>query len=264
MIDRQALTKQYGQYIDTDGVFIKTMDQLYHADLYFEFQVTEFLTPDLSTIFEQIVRFQTDLKVVKWGVFSHPERVKLLFVPEFVEVPKMESYLTLLDIKYNQKFNQLEHKDALGALMALGIKRSKLGDIVVYDGGFQVVVEKGLSDYFLSSVDKIGRAGVSIQAISTTEAKEKVEKTKEVSGTVKSIRLDSIVALSFSISRSESQKLIETDMVKVNHIVTSRADFVPKVQDLISVRGYGRFTIQEILGVTKKDRIRIVLSLMAR
>lgn len=264
MIDRQVLIKQYGQFIDADGVFIKTMDQLYHSDLYFEFQVTDFLTPDLAYIFEQIIKSHTDLKVVRWGVFSHPERVKLVFLPEFVEVPLMETYLTLLDIKYNQKFNQLEHKDALGALMALGIKRSKLGDIVVYEGGFQVVVEKSLSDYFLSSVDKIGRAGVSIHMIPSTEAKEKVEKTREVSGTVKSIRLDSIVALCFSISRSDSQKLIESDMVKVNHVVTSRTDFVPKNQDMISVRGHGRFTIKEILGVTKKDRIRIVLSLMAR
>jgi len=264
MIDRQSLIKQYGQFIDGEGIFIKTMDQLHHADFYFEAQVTDFLTPDLIFIFEQMAKNHTDLKVIKWGIFNNAERMKLLFIPEYEDLPQMDLYLTLLDIKYNQKFNQLEHKDALGALMALGIKRSRLGDIVVYDGGFQVSVDSGLSDYFLQSVDKIGRAGVTVRKIQSAEAKEKNETSKEISGTVKSIRLDSIVALCFSISRSEAQKLIDSEMVKVNHVVTSRTDFVPKETDLISVRGYGRFTINAILGVTKKDRIRIILSVMTR
>lgn len=270
MIDRQALLKQYGALIDSEGVFIKALDLLYYAENHYEPQITDFLTPDLSFAIEQIAKNQTDLIILRWGVFPDPERVKLFIAPDFTLSNEREEQIlclnsvTLLDIQYNQKFNQLAHSDALGALMALGIKRSKLGDIVVYDGGFQVVVDSSLCDYFLQNVDKIGRAGVKVKKISFEDAKSNVQNKRAVSGTVKSVRLDSIIALCFSLSRSEAQKLVESELVKVNHGVVSRTDYVTKIGDLISVRGHGRLVVEEILGVTKKDRIRVVLSVVTR
>ena len=270
MIDRQALLKQYGALVDSEGVFIKALDLLYYADNHYEPQITDFMTPDLSYAIEQIARKQADLTILRWGVFTDPERVKLFIAPDYTLANDQEAQIlyqntmALLDIKYNQKFNQLAHSDALGALMALGIKRSKLGDIVVYDGGFQVVVDSSLSDYFLQNVDKIGRAGVKVKKIGFDEAKAKVQNKRAVSGTVKSVRLDSIVALCFSLSRNVSQKLVESELVKVNHSVVNRTDYITKIGDMISVRGHGRLVVEEILGVTKKDRIRVVLSVMTR
>ncbi len=264
MIDRQALLKQYGACVDTEGVFIKALDLLYFADTHYEAQVTDFLTPDLTLAIEQIVKVQTDLTTQRWGVFADPERVRLLIAPDYIQESDATAYIALLDIQYNQKFNQLAHHDALGALMALGIKRSKLGDIVVYDGGFQVVVDCSLSDYFLQNVDKIGRAGVKVKKIGFDDAKSAMQNKKTVTGTVKSVRLDSIIALGFSLSRSDAQKIIESERVKVNHSIMSRTDYVTKIDDLISVRGHGRLDIEDILGVTKKDRIRVSLSVVTR
>jgi len=264
MMDRQALLKQYSALIDSDGLFIKALDLLYYAQLHYEPQISDFLPPDLSFAIEQIAKNQTDLITKRLGIFVEPERVKLFLTPEYAQAINPEAYMALLDIQYNQKFNQLAHSDALGALMALGIKRCKLGDIVVYDGGFQVAVDDGLCDYFLQNVDKIGRAGVKVKKINFEEAKVNVQLKRAISGTVKSIRLDSIIALCFSLSRSDAQKLIESERVKVNHGVVSRTDHVNKVGDLISVRGYGRLIVEEILGVTKKDRIRVVLSVVTR
>lgn len=267
MIDRQALLKQYGALVDSEGVFIKALDLLYYAENHYEPQITDFLTPDLTFAIEQIAKNQTDLSTQRWGVFPNSERVKLYIAPDYALINDLEeeaNYLTLLDIQYNQKFNQLAHSDALGALMALGIKRSKLGDIVVYDGGFQVVIDSSLCDYFLQNVDKIGRAGVKVKKIGFEEAKAIVQNKRAVSGTVKSIRLDSIIALCFSLSRSEAQKLVESERVKVNHGIVNRTDYVTKIGDLISVRGHGRLVVEEILGVTKKDRIRVVLSVVTR
>jgi len=55
MIDRQALLKQYGALVDSEGIFIKALDLLYYADNHYESQITDFLTPDLSFEIEQIV-----------------------------------------------------------------------------------------------------------------------------------------------------------------------------------------------------------------
>ena len=264
MIDRKWVIHHYANFIDEDGLFIKTLDLLMRADSLFEIQITEFLSPDLIYVFDQICHQLTELTLIKWGVFSDFERAKLVFLPDYVEVPSLDESIALLEVSYNQKFNTLEHKDALGALMALGIKRNKIGDIVVFEGGFQVAVSSELSSYFENSVDKVGRAGVSIKRISCDQVRIKQNETKKINATVKSLRLDSVIATCYNLSRSQAQVLVQGEKVKVNHQVISKPEYSPKETDLISVRGYGRFHVDEVLGVTKKDRIRIVLSVITR
>lgn len=42
MIDRKDLLSKYAAHVDRDGLFIKTLDQLYQSDAYFETQVSDF------------------------------------------------------------------------------------------------------------------------------------------------------------------------------------------------------------------------------
>lgn len=263
-MDRKLILTQYASVIDAEGLFIKTLDQMVSATVKFEPEITDFLTPDVTAAMERIAVFHTELKVLRWGIFEEAERVKLVFCPDFMEENELNpsDYIALLDIKYDQKFNKLEHRDAFGALMASGVKRNRLGDIIVYEGGFQVAVDRSLVEYFCHNLDKIGRSGVQCVEIHPEQAIRIERATQEVTGTVKSIRLDSIIALAYDLSRSESQSLVEHGFVKVNHIVIEKAGFVPKEKDLISVRGHGRFTIDEILGTTKKDRTRVRLQLI--
>lgn len=264
MIDRKDLLKKYEGHLDREGLFIKTLDQLNQADAFFETQVTDFLTPDLVVVFDEIVAYYSEATVIKYGVFKDAERLKLCFLPPYAQAPSFAAYMALLEVRYNQKFNQLEHRDALGALMSLGVKRSKIGDIVPFDGGFQIAVDWTLKDYFLTGVDQIGRAGVAIQAISFDQAIEKETQVKMLQGTVQSLRVDGVIALAYNCSRNETKQLLESGRVKINHLQHTKTDTVLKINDLISVRGYGRFTVNEILGTTKKDRIRIVLALVSK
>ena len=264
MIDRAYILKQYDTFIDSDGVFLKTLDQIIKAELYYEVQVTAFMTPELIYVFRQIIKTTTDLSIDIYGVFQGAERNRLVIRPEFTAEIDPNDFLALIEIQYNQKFNQLAHKDALGALMALGIKRSKIGDIAVFEGGFQVAVDKSLLDYFMNSVDKIGRAGVRVQLKKFEDAITIERIYHNITGTVKSLRLDSLIALGYKLSRQDAQNLIEGDQVKVNFVSIIRSDYTPKLEDMVSVRGHGRFVIDEILGVTKKDRIRVSLRVMTR
>ena len=262
MIDKAALVKTYASLMDAEGEFVKVLDQIVNVERNYEPTVTSFLPPDLCFALMQIVQFQAELSVEKIGVFKEAERNRLVIKPEFSEAILDSEYVSLLEIKYNQKFAQLSHRDALGALLSLGVKRNKLGDIIVFDGGFQVAVDKTLETYFLNSVEKIGRAGVTVKSLSLSDAIIGEKQYKSVTGTVKSIRLDSIIALAYNLSRSEAQGLIEGGMVKVNHMINTHVTYGPKEKDLLSVRGHGRFIVGEILGTTKKDRIRINLSVL--
>lgn len=263
-MNKQGVLSYYKDFIDSEGVFLKTLDQLSEAEIYFEPQITDFLSPDLAYVFEHIAKEDGHVEVAKSGGFKHAERVKLCFYPSFLDAVSFDEYISILQLDYNHKFNKLEHKDALGALMAVGIQRKKIGDIIVAESAFQVAVDPTLESFLLASIDRIGRAGVKVKVVTKDSIFEKQIDFRKVVGTVKSIRLDSIVAMGLNISRNDSQKLIDSELVKVNHRVQINTSLELKVGDLISVRKYGRFMIENILGQTKKDRIRVELSFYSR
>ena len=53
--------------------------------------------------------------------------------------------------------------------------------------------------------------------------------------------------------------MIEGGKVKINYVENINSSKKINVGDMISVRGYGRIELKEILGETRKDRIRVVL-----
>ncbi len=265
MINKNAILKQYASFIDADGLFLKTLDDLVDTEAYFETNVSDFLTPDLIYCFQQIAsKYADELLCESLGGFNGAERARLIFRTEYSEPVLPHNTVGLLEITYNTKFNKIEHKDVLGALMAMGIKREKIGDIVIAEKNAQVLVSKELEDYICMHLDQVGRASISIRQIPLDQALERAIETQEMMTTVKSLRLDAIIAAGYNLSRSETQKLIESERVKVNHQICSKTDYQIDQNDMISVRGFGRMILNAIEGTTKKDRIRVILSLYKR
>lgn len=87
-----------------------------------------------------------------------------------------------------------------------------------------------------------------------------VLKTEKVSGTVSSVRLDSVIALAFSTSRSSIISLIEGGKVFVNGKNILSNGYNLKEGDIVSVRGRGKFRFEEVGGITKKNRYHISLA----
>lgn len=263
-MNKNGILTHYSTFIDSEGVFFKTLDQLIEASKYFEVQVTDFLTPDLVHVFQKIATEEAQVLVESFGVFEHAERMKLCFYPQYMAPFEPESYVSLIQFDYNDKFNKLAHKDVLGALMALGVQRKKIGDIVLNGASIQVAVDSSLESYFLTQIDQIGRAGVKSKKIPFNERFEKDIELTTVVGTVKSLRLDAVIAMALKCSRSDAQKFVDSELVKVNYRQISNGSFELKEGDMISIRKQGRFVIKALHGQTKKDRIRIELALYSR
>ena len=85
--------------------------------------------------------------------------------------------------------------------------------------------------------------------------------TKEISGTVSSLRLDSLLSLAFSSSRSKLVAYIENGKVFVNGKLVTSNGYQIKENDIISVRGLGRFQFKEMLSQTKKGRFYVKIHL---
>lgn len=263
-MDKHKLLQAHAKWLDDEGVFVKTLDQLYDAEMYHETKVSDFLTPDQAVAIEKIARFETSVGVQMSGVFLEAERKKLFMTPPYGSEALIEAHIGLLEIKYVKKFHTLAHKDLLGALMGLGIQRKKVGDIVLLEDGFQVAMDEALVDYVLSGLERVGRAGVKVKKLPLEAAAKVLIPFEWVNGTVKSLRIDAIIALAFKLSRSEAKDLVESEQVKRNHQPILASSLEVEAGDLISVRGYGRVVVDEILGETKKERLRVALKYYAK
>ena len=59
--------------------------------------------------------------------------------------------------RQNQSKNKYEHRNYLGGLMKLGIKREKIGDIIIHDNFCQVIVDNSICDFLTLNLNKVSR-----------------------------------------------------------------------------------------------------------
>lgn len=257
---REKWIKQYGHLLDKEGAFLKAIDKITHAQRYYERQETQFCSPDIAYGMSAILKTLPELNAIKWGGYDGAERVRFLIAPDFEELNQSDFGIQALEYQFPSKFHSVAHRDVLGALMGLGIQRERTGDILIGDTSFVMILDSDLCDYVLMSLESVGRAPVKGTKIELSEITEMIRPIKLKSDTVKSLRLDAVVASFYNLSRGDAQKLVATEKVKVNYRLTVSNAYEVDVEDLISVRGYGRFSIHAIEGTTKKERIRIVFS----
>lgn len=153
---------------------------------------------------------------------------------------------------------QLKHPDVLGALLSLGIDRSKFGDIRVAESTIQFAVAGEVADYVRANLTSIGKVKVHLE-----EVEEQIpliqleEQWVEQLVLIPSMRLDVVIATILNMSRQKSQNLVSSGRVKVNWTVRENASFELQEGDIVSVRGFGRFKVLMTEGRTKKDKIRL-------
>ena len=158
-------------------------------------------------------------------------------------------------------YRKFTHRDILGSLLALGIRRETVGDICVSEDGFSayVAVVDSVAQFLCESLDFIGNDKVKVTSVDVCSLPEIKREYRMISGTVASFRLDCVVSLCTGLSREKSKKLVDSGFVSVNHRETDRCDTVISENDMLSVRGHGRFVVFETGDVTKKGRNRIVV-----
>lgn len=158
-----------------------------------------------------------------------------------------------------RKQDKLTHRDFLGSLMALRIKREFIGDILVSEGMAVVFTTETMLEVILSEITKIGKIGVALSR-GHGDLSEFKQKFQTISGTVSSMRLDCVLSMVMNIGRDKASQIIRSGSVSVNHVPCGDRSSCVNQGDIISVRGFGRVKISEIGSRTKKDRIHLECS----
>lgn len=217
---------------------------------------SDFLTLNEQNLFLAFAKDRLGpVSMTLWGGYELAERKIIFFKPIGVG----EDYpapISLLSVKpLMKKFSEpLTHRDYLGALMNLGISRAKTGDIILQESETYLIVSEGIADFICENLTRIRHTSVACKQVSW-QAFSYVQKTREITGSIASVRLDTVIGLAFSQSRSRLTGYISDERVLVNgKVITSNA-YSLKENDLVSVRGLGKFRYKGTGAVTKKGRL---------
>lgn len=218
---------------------------------------SDFLTLNEQDILNQVIPKMPPICIKTMGGYNLAERKIAAFYPDesFLEVNPI---VCLSVTPLNQKFSEeLTHRDYLGSLMNLGIDRAVLGDIILGDGCAYLFCLEKISDYILEQLVRIRHTPVSASVSVFDEAA--TIRREEITGFVASLRLDTILSLVAKLSRSRAIMLIEEAKVFVNGKLITTNSYHLKENDIISVRGVGKFQYKSTAGTSKKGRIFVTI-----
>lgn len=220
---------------------------------------SDFLNLNELNILHTIPKNQFSSQYETFGGYSDSERQMAAFLPDALYYTYFYPIKVLKAEPLHKKFAEpLTHRDYLGAVLNLGIERSKIGDILVMEDCACLFVHESLTDFIKSDLTRIRHTVVNV-TIEDEQSFNYRPAFEEVTGTVASVRLDSLLSLAFSASRSKLASLIEGGRVFVSGKLTTTNSYQVKENDIISVRGMGRFKYNGILSRTKKGRCYVSL-----
>lgn len=215
-----------------------------------------FLSEAEAVLAEKYLRWCGNTNYLLYGGYGGAQRVVLGVFPGFSEPDPKEFPIAAVRF-FGRAVGGLSHRDYLGSLMALGITRSSVGDIICSEEEAFALLLPAAADMALG-IEKIGRAGVKTE-LADTSGLERNDSFAEISGTVASLRLDSVLGTALRLSREKACRLIRSGSVSVNHAVTESVSEILSEGDVLSVRGFGRFILDTVGGRTSKDRLHITV-----
>ncbi len=158
------------------------------------------------------------------------------------------------------KFTEaLTHRDYLGAMLHLGIDRSKVGDIFIKEQCAYVFCTEIMGDFLCKELISVKHTLVHCEIV-TPENEILAPELKEITGTVASLRLDAFLSLAFQTSRSSITAFIDAEKTFINGRLATKAGTQLDEGDIVSVRGKGRFIVSEIKNLTKKGRTVVTIN----
>lgn len=190
--------------------------------------------------------------ILFYGGYTEAERTLCGIFPDFIEPGAAFFPLTALAFRYRQEA-ALNHRDFLGAMLSCGVKREKLGDILCSDGLTVAFVDEDIAPYLCEQLSKVRGEGVEVSAGYQGELPSGRRYTP-LQDTVASPRLDAVVKALAGISREEAARLVEAGFVAVNHLPVLSISSAVREGDCLSIRGKGRYLIDELSSLTKKGR----------
>ncbi len=233
---------------------------------------TDFLSVSEQALFYQILASEgvssnvhryCGAEYLVYGGSNDFERAMICFLPDYLDEETFllseKSENTVLKCVHitplNNKFaDDLNHRDYLGSVMNLGIERDQIGDIFAGDKEAYIFATPDIADMMEKELIRIRHTSVRCTVVNVSECNI-VPKFEEISGSVASERIDAVLAFVYHLSRSEAQKLIESESVFIDGRTAYSGGYDLKPGSRVSVRGHGKFIYEGTTNTTRKGRL---------
>ena len=258
MRDKKTLLDKMARDQEERLLFSRVLDQAERCERRQIPTHSFFLSPAERVAAESLLRAAEAPRHVFSGGYAEAERTLCLFLPDWMEEEDAEAELQLLRAKCFEE-NVLGHRDVLGSLMGLGVSREKLGDILIFPDGCDLVILPEIADFLMNNWESAGRVHLRKELLPMEELRVPVREVKRIQDTVAAPRLDAVLGVGFSLSRSRAAELIAAGRVQLNHRDWLKGDKTVGEGDIISCRGLGKCRVAELGGLSKKGRLRITV-----
>lgn len=249
---------------EEDKLFIaKIINKLEQRDLKNKITSTDFLNLHEKRLCEDLIKKEKIKNYKITGCYEDAERTVVIFYPD-----KLENYIDryidqlfcVIRIELPKFQNKYTHRDYLGGIMKLGIKREKIGDIMVFDDGADIIVGTDIADYLIDELKKLTRFKKSnIKKVSIMNLRIATQNKECIELIVSSYRIDTILSEILRISRTKATQIIKEERVFINSVLCINPSKNLLLNDIITIRGKGKFELKEECGCTKKGNIKIIV-----
>ena len=232
-------------------------------------QTTDFLDGYEQALVTKMIQLSKQNYYWLEGGYEEAQRKVLFFYPEKLQEvlqkePKTKSEIIAQTIKVisivlpQELQGKYNHSDYLGGIMKLGIKREKIGDIIVNQEGADIIVQKDMASYLQTQIQELTRfqkANITVKELEQL----KIEQTKKEPMTIliPQMRLDVIVSEILHLSRNKANEIISQERVFVNYELKTKNAAMLKTGDTLTIRGKGKYEIGEIESQTAKGKLRL-------
>lgn len=221
---------------------------------------SEFLNEYQISMIEKELRRMGNTNYFFEGGYENAESKILVAYPETlsenIAKESVNNILKALKIELpNEIHGKFGHRDYLGTVMSFGLVRERIGDIIVFADSAYIIVLEENAKYLKTSFEyerRFKKAKISI--IDINEIKTKPIQFEEITISVNSVRLDSVISEIIKSSRKIAQEFLEEERVSINYVVETKATKAIKEKDVLIIRGKGKFIVDEFLGKNKKDK----------
>ena len=256
-MDKQKCIAKVAQSEDDHILFARIYDRLAGAEQKNIPAFTQFLSPRELILTSRML---APMQLHFYGGSPQSERAICCWIPEYLDEEWIEEEAPIACVRASfYEKDRLTHRDFLGGLMGIGIKRETIGDIFVAEGMCDFFVTREILPYVLDNFFAAGRTRLHVEEIPLSSVQLPEMNVKQISTTVSSLRLDSIVGSGFGLARGKSADLIAAGRVSVNDLPCIKPDRILQEGDKVSARGFGKLLLSHIGGRTKKDRVSITI-----
>lgn len=266
-MNKQEILKQYGK--EEDKILVaKILDKIQFASQKNQIQTTDFLDGYQQKVAQKILGQAKCKTAIFYGGYEEAERRMLFLFPEklFVllkailqEEKMIQKEMKVISIGLpNDLRGKYGHRDYLSGLMKLGIKREKVGDILVRENGADILVQEEVLQYLLTNLSELTRfQKAKIFSKEINELEIVSVKLEKMTILVPQLRLDVVISELVHTSRAKAEEIILQERALVNYEVKTKNATLLQVGDLLTIRGKGKFKIGEVISQTSKGKLRV-------